>query len=117
MYRLFAHVGGTDALRSAVLETLGPLLNADGRDGSDLLNTLHAFLEHDRRIAETARALHLHVNTLRYRVDRIARLLKTDLDDPEKRFFILLALRLRGVVGLGPNDSRKASSFAGENVQ
>ncbi|ABM15183.1 putative GAF sensor protein [Mycolicibacterium vanbaalenii PYR-1] len=117
MYRLFAHVGGTDALLGAVLETLGPLLDADGRDGSDLLNTLHAFLEHDRRIAETARALHLHVNTLRYRVDRIARLLKTDLDDPEKRFFILLALRLRGVVGLGPNDSRQAPSSAGENVQ
>ncbi|ODQ84833.1 helix-turn-helix domain-containing protein [Mycolicibacterium holsaticum] len=108
MYRLFAHVGGMGALRSAVLETLGPLLEVDARDGSDLLNTLHTFLEHDRRIAETARALHLHVNTLRYRVERIARLLKADLDDPEQRFFILLALRLRGIAGVTEHAGQQA---------
>lgn len=106
MYRLFAHVGGMEALRSAVRETIGPLLDADARDGSDLLNTLHTFLEHDRRIAETARALHLHVNTLRYRVERISRLLGADLDDPENRFFVLLALRLRGIVGVTAESTR-----------
>ena len=118
MYRLFAHVGGMGALRSAVLETLGPLLDVDARDGSDLLNTLHTFLEHDRRIAETARALHLHVNTLRYRVERIARLLKADLDDPEKRFFVLLALRLRGIVGVTERAGQQAiGAQDGRNIQ
>jgi sugar diacid utilization regulator len=100
MYRLFAHIGGIAALRSTVLETLGPLIEADERTGSDLVHTLRVYLERDRRLAETARALHVHVNTLRYRIDRIAKLLDVDLDDAESRFFVSLALHLFPVVGV-----------------
>ncbi len=99
MYRLFAHVGGVDALAAAAEETLAPVLRADSRDGSDLLHTLQTYLEKDRRAAETARALHVHVNTLRYRIERVGKLLRVDLDDPDARFFLLLALRLSTVVG------------------
>ncbi|WP_342660812.1 hypothetical protein Rruber_01364 [Rhodococcus ruber] len=99
MYRLFAHVGGVDAVAAAAEETLAPVLRADSRDGSDLLHTLQTYLEKDRRAAETARALHVHVNTLRYRIERVGKLLRVDLDDPDARFFLLLALRLSTVVG------------------
>lgn len=99
MYRLFAHVGGVDALAAAAAESLAPLLAADARDGSDLLQTMQAYLEKDRRMAESARALHVHVNTLRYRIERSCRLLGVDLDNPDARFFLLLALRLRTLVG------------------
>ncbi|AWG98469.1 helix-turn-helix domain-containing protein [Rhodococcus ruber] len=99
MYRLFAHVGGVDALAAAAEETLAPVLRADSRDGSDLLHTLQTYLEKDRRATETARALHVHVNTLRYRIERVGKLLGVDLDDPDARFFLLLALRLSTVVG------------------
>ncbi|XVQ06455.1 helix-turn-helix domain-containing protein [Spirillospora sp. CA-255316] len=100
MYRLFAHIGGIAALRSTVLETLGPLIQTDERTGSDLVHTLRVYLERDRRIAETARALHVHVNTLRYRIERIGKLLDVELDDAESRFFVSLALRLLPVVGV-----------------
>lgn len=99
MYRLFAHVGGVDAVAAAAEETLAPVLRADSRDGSDLLHTLQTYLEKDRRAAETARALHVHVNTLRYRIERVGKLLRVDLDDPDARFFLLLALRLSTAVG------------------
>lgn len=99
MYRLFAHVGGVDALAAAAEEALAPVLRADSRDGSDLLHTLQTYLEKDRRVAESARALHVHVNTLRYRIERVGKLLRVDLDDPDARFFLLLALRLSTVVG------------------
>ncbi|MHC6214300.1 helix-turn-helix domain-containing protein [Rhodococcus ruber] len=99
MYRLFAHVGGVDAVAAAAEETLAPVLRADSRDGSDLLHTLQTYLEKDRRATETARALHVHVNTLRYRIERVGKLLRVDLDDPDARFFLLLALRLSTVVG------------------
>lgn len=98
MYRLFAHIGGVEALRDSVRETLGPLLQADESTGSDLLHTLQIYLERDRRVAETARALHIHVNTLRYRIERIVSLLKLDLNDSESRFFLTLALRLFPIV-------------------
>lgn len=98
MFRLFAHIGGVETLRSSVRDTLGPLLDADDTTGSDLVHTLKVFLERDRRIAETARALHVHVNTLRYRVERIGKLLRIDLDNSESRFFLTLALRLFPIV-------------------
>lgn len=99
MYRLFAHVGGITALRTAVDESLGPLLEADEQEGSDLVYTLRTFLQNDRRMTETARVLFVHVNTLRYRIERISRLLKTNLDDADTRFMLQLALRLAPVVG------------------
>jgi len=101
MYRMFAHIGGITALRDAVVETLGALLDADRNGNSELTHTLRVYLEKDRRLAETARALHVHVNTLRYRVERISSLLSVDLDDPEVRFFTTLALRLVPVLGIG----------------
>ena len=98
MYRIFAHVVGVDSLRKSIGETLGPLLEDGNRDSAQLLYTLRVYLERDRRLAEAARTLHVHVNTLRYRIERISKVLHIDLDDPEARFFTLLALRLSNVV-------------------
>jgi sugar diacid utilization regulator len=100
MYRLFAHVGGVDALAQSVAQTLTPLLAADSRDRSELVHTLRVHLDQDRRLAASARALHIHVNTLRYRLKRITTLLSVDLDEPETRFLLTLALRLSPVLGI-----------------
>lgn len=99
MYRLFAHVGDARALRDSVADTLAPLFAADERADSDLVRTLSVYLENECRLAETARVLHLHVNTLRYRIERISTLLSVDLRDADSRFFIRLALRLGTLVG------------------
>lgn len=97
-YRLFAHIGDARALRDSVAETLAPLIEADERADSDLVRTLIVYLENECRLAETARVLHVHVNTLRYRIERISKLLSKDLQDSDDRFFVRLALRLRPLV-------------------
>ncbi|WP_282695308.1 helix-turn-helix domain-containing protein [Streptomyces sp. CC208A] len=59
---------------------LGPLLGAAGRSsGATLLETLRAFLAHDCSWARTAEALRVHVNTVRYRVEKIEALTGRDL--------------------------------------
>jgi putative transposase len=45
-------------------------LHASGAFGSQVVEALRAYLEHDRNIPQTAAALHVHVNTLRYRLNR-----------------------------------------------
>lgn len=45
-----------------------------GAFGAEVLDTLRAYLEHERSIPATARALHVHVNTLRYRLQRFEQL-------------------------------------------
>jgi len=94
MYRIFAQVADVDGLRESVRQSVGDLFELDRKKGSDLALTLRVYLEHDRRVSETAKAMHLHPNSLRYRVDRISKVLGIDFSDPDTRFFTLMALRL-----------------------
>jgi GAF domain-containing protein len=61
-----------------VTDTLGPLLEYDRRRGTDLVDTLDAYYVHHANVAATARALHLHVNTLLKRLDRAGTVLGFD---------------------------------------
>jgi hypothetical protein len=60
-----------------------------------LLSTLEAWLRHRGRTEEVARALHVHPQTVRYRMGRLRELLGDRLDDPDGRFELELALRAR----------------------
>ena len=53
---------------------LGRLVSNDRENGVSLVDTLSAFLEHDGSWSRTAKALHVHVNTVHYRVRRIEEL-------------------------------------------
>ncbi|MEZ0093763.1 PucR family transcriptional regulator [Streptacidiphilus sp. EB129] len=66
----------TDAYRQRVL---GPLEEHDRENSVSLLGTLTAFLDCDGSWARTAKALHVHVNTVHYRVRRIEELIRRDL--------------------------------------
>lgn len=58
-----------------------------------LVDTLAAYLDCFGDIAAAAAALHVHPNTVRYRVRRIEKALGTSLDDPEDRLVMALGLR------------------------
>ena len=59
-------------------DSIGPLLEYDRRRGTDLVDTLSAYYVHHTNVAATARALHLHVNTLLKRLDRAGTVLGSD---------------------------------------
>jgi hypothetical protein len=61
-----------------------------------LRETLAAWLEHPGRPREIARTLHLHHQTVRYRLARLRERFGDDLDDPGARFELALALRVAG---------------------
>jgi sugar diacid utilization regulator len=77
------------AFRESVL---GPLERWDRDHGSELVRTLGAFLAHDGRWRETAAELHIHHNTLRYRIGRIAALSGRDAETTGGRVDFALAL-------------------------
>jgi DNA-binding PucR family transcriptional regulator len=58
-----------------------------------LAQTLQAFLDGFGDIAAIARRLHVHPNTVRYRIRRVEQLLATSLDDPDDRLVLAIALR------------------------
>jgi hypothetical protein len=60
-----------------------------------LLDTLAAWLEHQRHTPAIAAQLHVHPQTVRYRMAKLRELLGESLDTPDGRFELVLALRIR----------------------
>ncbi|WP_049568974.1 helix-turn-helix domain-containing protein [Streptomyces sp. SBT349] len=84
-----------DEVRSAFTDRLlEPLRDYDRRHRAGLMTTLEAFLAADGSWTRCAARLHLHVNTLRYRVGRIEQLTGRDLSRLEDKVDFFLALRL-----------------------
>ncbi|QPP05919.1 PucR family transcriptional regulator [Streptomyces bathyalis] len=83
-----------DVRRAFTARLLAPLHDYDRRHRAELLPTLAAFLDADGSWTRCADQLHLHVNTLRYRMGRIEQLTGRDLSRLEDRLDFFLALRL-----------------------
>jgi purine catabolism regulator len=88
-----------DGLARYVREQLGPLIDADVRRSTRLVDTLEAVLTAAEGKAEAARRLHLRRQTLYQRLRRIGELLDADLDEPRTRAGLLMALRARNLLG------------------
>lgn len=63
----------------------------DLQKGSDLTQTLFAYLHHRQDITATAKELHLHYNTLKYRIQKIQELTNIDFNDYKYMFQIIMA--------------------------
>ena len=82
-----------DVRRTFATRVLGPVLEHDERHGSELLATLRTFLQADGSWSRCAAVLHLHVNSVRYRIARVEALTGLDLSKIEDRVDVFLALR------------------------
>ena len=94
VFRLLALIPEGGDLDRFVGEVLGDLASDDSPEGSDLRLTLAALLDTDLNIAETARRLQYHYNTVRYRVAKLERTVGPFTQDPELRLSLRLALKL-----------------------
>ena len=87
----------SDALVADRVSPAGPLAAIrayDDEHRTGLLATLRAWLDHFGDVAAAAQAIHVHKNTFRYRLTRLAEVGSIDLDDPDIRFGLMLQLRL-----------------------
>jgi GAF domain-containing protein len=75
-------------------DTIGPVVDYDARRGTHLRATLTAYFGCGGSLSRTADALHIHVNTVTQRLDRIGQLLGAGWQEPERALEIQLALRL-----------------------
>ncbi|MGC5020762.1 PucR family transcriptional regulator [Micromonospora sp. DT47] len=86
----------TDTRRAFRDRLLGPLVEYDRVHDARLVQTLETFLACSGSWSRCAELLHVHVNTLRYRIGRVEQLTGRDLSRFEDRVDFFLALRLPG---------------------
>lgn len=96
LYRLLLSLQSLPELRSFQDEVLASLRQKD-RTGA-LLKTLRSYLATNGSPTDAAQALHLHRNTVLYRLGRIEDVLGVDLRDPEVRLTLHLALKILNVL-------------------
>ena len=101
----FGHVTTLNEARTTVLlDEIVTLVAADARLVDPrvrslrerepvLAETLEVYLDSFGEMSVAAKALHVHPNTVRYRVRRIEKLMSTSLADPDVRLLLSLSLR------------------------
>lgn len=99
VYRLLLQIEHNPELLVFQEEMLGPLLAQE--NSLELLRTLESYFEHNGNISQTAEDLFIHRNTLMYRLERISAILNIDLEKPETRLALQLALHIH-LMGSAP---------------
>ncbi|MFJ9058054.1 PucR family transcriptional regulator [Streptomyces sp. NPDC102409] len=89
------------AVLSALVEhVLGEVLRYDEAHDSHLLVSARTWMERDRRTETAAAALHIHPNTLAYRLRRFGTLSRRDLTSTGALAEVWLAIQAAGALGL-----------------
>jgi hypothetical protein len=94
IFRLLLQIGDARQLMRFAEDTLGPLLRYDAAHKLDLVHTLTVFLNQRESLKRAARLLHVHTNTVSYRLHRIEQLTPLDLGDPEDRLIAHVAVKI-----------------------
>ncbi len=93
VYRLLLEFEDNPEMKAFLQETLGPILVHENSD--EFLATLEEFFTHNGNLSQTAEALFIHRNTLTYRMERMTSISRLDLDNPDTRLAVQLALSIR----------------------
>jgi PucR family transcriptional regulator, purine catabolism regulatory protein len=94
-FQLLLSLQDEDALSSYCRSVLGPIEQAEGDYGEELVRSLDVFIEHNGHWERAANSLYCHRHTLRYRIRRIEQLTGRDFSSARDRIEFWLALRGR----------------------
>lgn len=100
VYQLILSLSDRDKLTQFCDKTLGTLVEYDMRQNADLVKTMEAFFQCHGNLSQTAEELIVHRNTLLYRMNRINEIAGIDLNRPETRLALHLAITIRRLLAL-----------------
>ncbi|MDP3058866.1 MAG: PucR family transcriptional regulator ligand-binding domain-containing protein, partial [bacterium] len=93
VYRLFEEMSGSPELQAYIRDCLQPLLDYDQENNTDFLGTLRGYFEAGGNLKQVAKLMFVHYNTVIYRMERIQKLLAIDLDNPQHRLSLEVAVK------------------------
>ncbi|MDF3313665.1 helix-turn-helix domain-containing protein [Rhodococcus sp. T2V] len=94
IHRLLARYPDAAELRSFGMEVLGRLVEEDKAKSMDYLETLSVYFAENKSLASAAQRLHVHPNTVSYRIRRIQAITGLDLDAQQDRLTAEVAVEI-----------------------
>jgi sugar diacid utilization regulator len=94
IYRLLLQVPDTEELKAFADDVLGRVVSYENKHDSGLVSTLSAYLRHNGSHQRAARELHVHVNTVGYRLHKIEGLTGLHLESYEDRLAAQVAVKI-----------------------
>lgn len=85
----------TEELEDFYNGTLKPLADYDKKKSTELVKTLESYFEHNGNLKKMSDALYTHYNTILYRINRINEITGMNLDDPNDRLNLEIALKIK----------------------
>lgn len=92
--RVLQAMGDDPELYDVVIEVVTPLSQYDLKRNMDLIKTFTTYHRNQSKISQTARALHLHRQSLLYRLRKIESLTQLSLANPDDVFLLELSIRI-----------------------
>ena len=75
-------------------EKLRKLRDYDAENNTELYHTLEVYLQLERNVVQTSKALFIHRSTLFYRLARIQKIVEMDLENESERLYLALSYKL-----------------------
>ncbi|MFD2705880.1 PucR family transcriptional regulator [Salibacterium lacus] len=94
VYRLLAQVSEEEELTRFYTETAGLLAEYDDKHNLELIRSVEEYFYHNESVSAAAESLYIHVNTLKYRLQKVKTLTGWSLQDSEGKLMIQLGLKI-----------------------
>lgn len=93
-YRVLLGVEDPEISQEYYRQVLGPLLEYDKENGTDLTDVLRGYLDHNGSVRDTAADLFVHRNTVNYKIAKAGDVLGMDLSRLKNRMQLMLGYML-----------------------
>jgi len=94
IYKILCQEHIEDELIKFYNTTLRPLVEYDEKKSTELVKTLNAYFEYNGNLKKMSDALFTHYNTVLYRIQRINEITKMNLENPNDRLNLEIALKI-----------------------
>lgn len=98
IYRLLYYENLKPELIRFYSETLKPLVEYDRKKDTELVKTLESYFENGGNLKSISKELFTHYNTILYRIQRIEEICDLNLQNPQDRLNLEIALKIMGII-------------------
>src|SRR5699024_8798721 len=94
IYRLLGKLSGGKEFTDFFNDTIGKLVNYDKSHNLQLVETLKMYFEKNENLKKTSQALFIHVNTLKYRIQKIGSITGCPLNNTDGKMMLYIGLKI-----------------------